>query len=46
MKTDSGSHGPIVGTPVLLQAGRLGDCAFLILFSGPEGIGQFIEKTC
>ena len=44
-KTDSGPNGPKPGAPVLMQAGRVGDRAFLV-FSGLEEVKTFPKKTC
>ena len=45
LKTDAGELGPRRGTPVLHQAGMMGDRAFLI-FSDPAEISGVIEKKC
>lgn len=44
-KTDADDRGPRRGTPALLQAGMMGDRAFLI-FSDPTEISGYIEKKC
>lgn len=44
-KTDAGDLGPRHGTPVLHQAGMMGDRAFLI-FADPAEISGLIEKKC
>lgn len=44
-KTDSGPNGPNPGAPTLVQAGRVGDRAFLV-FAGPEEMKRFPQKTC
>ncbi len=44
-KTDSSSHGPARGQPVLVPAGMMGDRA-QVVFSNPSEISGFIRSEC
>lgn len=45
LKTDSGPNGPRPGSPALIEAGMMGDRAFLV-FSGPDDMKAVLKHTC
>jgi cytochrome c len=44
-ETDRSTRGPRPGTPVIMPAGMLGDCA-TVIFSRSEEIGSTLKRTC
>lgn len=44
-KTDSSAHGPVAGTPILLEAGMQGDRVYVV-FAAPQEISAFVRESC
>jgi hypothetical protein len=45
LKTDSSSHGPHPGKPVMTESGMQGD-RVSIVFASPSELGKFIKESC